>query len=166
MSNEGHAGQGQLYQAECTPEFFDDWIAACRERATKRIPIAVREAVWDYRPWGHRCVMLRQPPDERSPGGIIIPEKARDLMAVGWIVSVGPEVHLRDVSRYASVVPYSNPLDLVGEKVIIGRFAGMQLFFGAAEQLYAGEYAVITAGDIWGALSEPSRTNEQQGEPK
>jgi co-chaperonin GroES (HSP10) len=151
MSNEG-----QLYQTECSPDFFDEWIAECRERAYKRIPHPIRDEVWSFRPWGHRCVMLRRPPDEKSPGGIVIPARAQELMAVGWIVSIGPEVHLRDVSRYASVVPYGNPLDLVGEEILIGRFAGQQLPLSTTEQLYAGSYVVITAGDIWGVLRDPA----------
>jgi hypothetical protein len=130
-----------------------EWIETCRKLFSERQPqLKVHPEVWTFTPWGHRLVFLRKPPDEKTSGGIVIPESAKGKMTTGWIISVGAEICKPDLGRYPSVCPYEHPHDLVGMSALIGFYGGVPLRFDAAlGREYESDYVIITIGDVLGA---------------
>lgn len=71
------------------------------------------------RPLGDRVVVQRVAEDTRSPGGIYIPEVAKEKPIDGIVVAVG-----RGAWRDGQIVP----LDVqIGDRVIVGKYAGSEV---------------------------------------
>lgn len=71
-----------------------------------------------FKPQNDRVIIRRDDAESVSPGGIIIPEKAKDLPVRGTIVRVGTGEKMKDGSH----VP---PTVAVGERVIFSKMAGI-----------------------------------------
>jgi co-chaperonin GroES (HSP10) len=127
--------------------------------------------IYDIKPFGNRMVLVREKPKSFSAtcqacgkrnltsdqdgkcaycgqSGLIaleIPTQARDLPSIGWVVSVGPEVHLANFPR---TVPLSQD-QLVGCKVLFAPYGGHTLNVGdVGETLYEGSYLLIEATQV------------------
>lgn len=68
-------------------------------------------------PLGDRVVVKREESEERTAGGIVLPDSAKDKPARGEIVSVGDGKLLDDGSRSTLQVK-------VGDRVIFSSYAG------------------------------------------
>ncbi len=109
---------------------------------------AIPDDVWDWEPWGHRVLLIR----DLSPdmvGSIVIPANARDTLAAGFVVKVGPDVGLT-TSKFNGDAPFVNPGDMVGSHVIFGRWCGKTILAPMAKNVYDSEWLVMTEDDIWG----------------
>lgn len=74
----------------------------------------------NIRPLHDRVVIRRKPAEEKSPGGIIIPENAKQPLYEGTVVHVGNGKMLED----GTVRP---PDVKVGDQVLFGKYTGTEI---------------------------------------
>ena len=95
-----------------------------------------------FRPLHDRVVVKRIDADEKSGGGIIIPDTAKEKPSQGEITAVGPGG--RDEA--GTLVP----IDLkVGDHVLFGKWSGTEVKIEGVELL------IMKESDIMGVLDEP-----------
>ena len=89
-----------------------------------------------FRPLGDRVVVRRIKEDQKTAGGIIIPDTAQEKPQEGEIVAVGPGA--RDDSGKL------NPLDVkVGDRVLFGKYAGQTVKVDGNELLVMREEDIM-----------------------
>ena len=95
-----------------------------------------------FRPLHDRVVVKRIDAEEKSAGGIIIPDTAREKPSQGEITAVGPGG--RDEAGKLI------PIDLkVGDRVLFGKWTGTEVEIGGVEQL------IMKESDVMGVLDAP-----------
>ena len=95
-----------------------------------------------FRPLHDRVVVKRVDADEKSTGGIIIPDTAKEKPSQGEITAVGPGG--RDEAGQLI------PIDLkVGDHVLFGKWSGTEVKIEGVELL------IMKESDIMGVLDEP-----------
>ena len=100
-----------------------------------------------FRPLHDRVVIKRIDAEEKSKGGIIIPDTAKEKPQEGEVIAVGPGA--RDES--GKVVP----LDLkAGDRILFGKWSGTEVKLDGEELLIMKESDVM--GVIEGA-AKPAR---------
>ena len=87
-------------------------------------------------PLGDRVVVEREESEERTAGGIVLPDSAQDKPARGVIVSVGPGRVLDDGSR-------SDIQLKPGERVLFSSYAGESFKVGDDELLLMREEDIL-----------------------
>ncbi|HTH97967.1 MAG TPA: co-chaperone GroES [Stellaceae bacterium] len=93
-----------------------------------------------FRPLHDRVVVRRIEQEERSKGGIIIPDTAKEKPQEGEIVAVGSGA--RDEQGKV------HPLDVkVGDRVLFGKWSGTEI------KLDGVEYLVMKESDIVGVIT-------------
>lgn len=115
------------------------------------------------RPLNDRVIIKRTSAVETiTPGGIVIPEQARERPQEGIVIAVGPGNRSKDASAQPIVFydPKADPkpsseyiaaarlaLDLkVGERVLFGKFAGTEI------KLDGEDYLIMREDDILGVI--------------
>jgi chaperonin GroES len=94
-----------------------------------------------FRPLHDRVVIRRLNAEEKTPGGIIIPDTAQEKPSQGEIIAVGPGG--RDESGKLI------PIDLkVGDRVLFGKWSGTEV------KLDSVDYLIMKESDIMGVLQE------------
>ncbi|MCC7347613.1 MAG: co-chaperone GroES [Variibacter sp.] len=94
-----------------------------------------------FRPLHDRVVVKRIEAEERSSGGIIIPDTAKEKPQTGEIVAVGPGG--RD--EHGKLIP----IDVkAGDKVLFGKWSGTEV------KIDGVEYLIMKESDIMGVLVE------------
>jgi len=94
-----------------------------------------------FRPLHDRVVVKRIDAEEKSAGGIIIPDTAREKPSQGEVIAVGPGG--RDES--GKLVP----LDVqVGNRILFGKWSGTEV------KIDGVEYLIMKESDIMGVLEE------------
>jgi chaperonin GroES len=94
-----------------------------------------------FRPLHDRVVVKRIDAEEKSAGGIIIPDTAKEKPSQGEIIAVGPGG--RDES--GKLVP----LDVqVGNRILFGKWSGTEV------KIDGVEYLIMKESDIMGVLEE------------
>jgi chaperonin GroES len=102
----------------------------------------LREIPMKFRPLHDRVVVKRIDADEKSGGGIIIPDTAKEKPSQGEITAVGPGG--RDEAGQLI------PIDLkVGDHVLFGKWSGTEVKIEGVELL------IMKESDIMGVLDEP-----------
>ena len=86
-------------------------------------------------PLGDRVVLRRHDPEERTAGGIVLPDAARDKPQRGEVVAVGDGHVRRDGKRVPLTVKE-------GDSVIFSSYAGDEIRVGEEE------YVLLREGDI------------------
>ncbi len=87
-----------------------------------------------FKPNEDRVLVLAAPAEEKTAGGIIIPDTAQEKPQKGTIVAVGPGKK-------------DEPIHLnVGDTVFYGKYSGTEL------QLDGTDYLIMRASDILGSL--------------
>ena len=95
-----------------------------------------------FRPLHDRVFLRRIEAEEKTAGGIIIPDTAKEKPQEGEVVSVGPGG--RDESGKLI------PTDLkAGDHVLFGKWSGTEV------KLDGIEYLIMKESDIMGVLEEP-----------
>lgn len=94
----------------------------------------------DIRPLGDRVVVEREKEDDTTPGGIIIPENAKEPLTRGRVVATGPGALVDGKRR--------EPELKRGDRVIFGKYAGTELDRDGRELL------VMREDDILAVLGE------------
>jgi len=104
----------------------------------------IRESIMNFRPLHDRVVVKRIEGEEKTKGGIIIPDNAKEKPQEGEIVAVGPGV--RDESGKLM------PLDLkAGDRILFGKWSGTEVKIDGQELLIMKESDVM--GVIEGAAA-------------
>ncbi len=94
-----------------------------------------------FRPLHDRVVVRRIEAEEKSAGGIIIPDTAKEKPSQGEVIAVGPGG--RDDS--GKLVP----IDLrVGDRVLFGKWSGTEV------KIDGEELIIMKESDIMGVLDE------------
>jgi chaperonin GroES len=94
-----------------------------------------------FRPLHDRVVVKRIEAEERSSGGIIIPDTAKEKPQQGEVVAVGPGG--RDESGKLT------PIDVkAGDRVLFGKWSGTEV------KLDGVEYLIMKESDIMGVVTE------------
>ncbi len=78
------------------------------------------------KPLGDRVVVRRFEAEEKTAGGILLPDTAREKPQRGRVLAVGPGKTLDDGKRQALSVA-------VGDEVLYGRYAGNEVELGGKE---------------------------------
>ena len=95
-----------------------------------------------FRPLHDRVVIRRIEGEEKTKGGIIIPDTAKEKPQEGEVIAVGPGA--RDES--GKLVP----LDVkAGDRVLFGKWSGTEVKIDGHELL------IMKESDIMGVLDEP-----------
>jgi chaperonin GroES len=96
------------------------------------------------RPLGDRVLVERDKSDEKTPGGLHIPEAAREQMCRGVVLEVGP-------GRVSESGKRIEPSVKKGDKVVFGRYAGQE-----AGQRYepSSDRLLLREDDILGVVEE------------
>jgi chaperonin GroES len=101
-----------------------------------------------FRPLHDRVVIKRIEQEEKSAGGIIIPDTAKEKPMEGEVVSVGPGARGEDGKLH--------PLDVkAGDRVLFGKWSGTEVKIGAEEYLIVKESDIM--GVIEGAAAKKSK---------
>jgi chaperonin GroES len=101
----------------------------------------------EFRPLHDRVVVRRLEGEEKSKGGIIIPDTAKEKPQQGEIVAVGPGA--RDESGKV------NALDVrVGDKVLFGKWSGTEVKIDGNDLLIMKESDILGILDDAGSLKQ------------
>lgn len=93
------------------------------------------------RPLHDRVLVERSNEEEKSKGGIIIPDTAKEKPAQGCIIAVG-QGRVGDDGKI-------RPLDVKkGDKVLFGRYAGTEI------KIEGTEYLMMREEDILGVINQ------------
>ena len=94
-----------------------------------------------FRPLHDRVVVTRIDADDKTAGGIIIPDTAKEKPSEGEVIAVGPGG--RDES--GKIIP----IDLkVGDCVLFGKWSGTEV------KLDGVEYLIMKESDIMGVIEQ------------
>ena len=90
------------------------------------------------RPLHDRVIVKRVEEEEKTKGGIIIPDTAKEKPQEGRVIAVGPGKH-----EDGKVIP----LDVkAGDKILFGKYAGTEI------NLNAEEHLILREDDILGII--------------
>ncbi len=88
------------------------------------------------KPLADRVVVKPAPAEEKTKGGIILPDTAKEKPVIGEVVAAGPGKVMENGTRVALDVK-------VGDKVLYGKYSG-------TEVTYEGEeYLIMREADIF-----------------
>ncbi|MBC7104958.1 MAG: co-chaperone GroES [Firmicutes bacterium] len=91
------------------------------------------------RPLGDRVVVKPLPMEERTKGGIVLPDTAKEKPQQGEVLAVGPGRLLDNGQRVA--------IDLkVGDKILYSKYAGNEI------KMEGEEYLILRESDILGVI--------------
>jgi chaperonin GroES len=101
-----------------------------------------------FRPLHDRVVLKRVDAEEKSSGGIIIPDTAQEKPQQGEVVAVGPGG--RDEAGKLI------PIDLkTGDRVLFGKWSGTEV------KIDGVEYLIMKESDIMGVLTDVAGTRKK-----
>ncbi|MCG6135810.1 MULTISPECIES: co-chaperone GroES [Nostocaceae] len=101
---------------------------------------AVTLSVSTVKPLGDRVFVKVSAPEEKTAGGLYLPDNAQEKPQVGEVVALGPGKRNDDGSR--------QELDLkVGDKVLYSKYAGTDVKLGTEE------YVLLSEKDILAVVS-------------
>ena len=88
------------------------------------------------RPLADRVVVKRTPEEEKTKGGIIIPDSAKEKPIEGEVIAVGNGKVMEDGK--------SRPLDVKkGDRVLFGKYSGTEIKIDGVEHLILREEEVL-----------------------
>jgi len=88
------------------------------------------------KPLNDRILVLRVKEEEKTEGGIIIPDTAKEKPQEGEVVAVGPGKMDEDGKR--------TPLDIKkGDKILFSKYAGTEIEIDGVEHLFMREDDIL-----------------------
>lgn len=91
------------------------------------------------KPLGDRVVIKPSPAEEKTKGGIILPDTAKEKPVIGEIVAIGTGKVTDDGKKI--------PLEVkVGDKVLYGKYSGTEVTIDGAE------YLIMREADIFAIM--------------
>ncbi len=100
-----------------------------------------------FRPLGDRVVVRRVQEEQKTAGGIIIPDTAQEKPQEGEIVSVGPGA-LDDAGKRVA------PEVKAGERVLFGKWSGTEV------KIDGEDLIIMKESDIMGVI-EPGKASKK-----
>lgn len=98
----------------------------------------------NFRPLHDRVLVRRIEADEKTAGGIIIPDTAKEKPSQGEVISVGPGG--RDEAGKLI------PIDIkAGDRVLFGKWSGTEVKIDGEDLL------IMKESDILGVIDEPAK---------
>jgi chaperonin GroES len=92
-----------------------------------------------FRPLHDRILVKRIEAEEKTPGGIIIPDTAKEKPIEGEVLAVGPGA--RDETGVV------RPLDVqVGDRVLFGKWSGTEVLIDGEDRL------IMKEADVFGVI--------------
>ena len=102
-----------------------------------------------FRPLHDRVLVRRVESDEKTPGGIIIPDTAQEKPMEGEVIQVGPGA--RD--EIGKLVP----LDVKqGDKILFGKWSGTEV------KMSGEEYLIMKESDIMGIITGSASSKKKK----
>ena len=98
--------------------------------------MAAKKKSLKLQPLGDRIVVQREASEEKTAGGIVLPDTAKDKPARGTVISVGDGRVLKDGTRAPFQVK-------VGDRVLFSSYAGEEFKVGDRELLLMREEDVL-----------------------
>ena len=93
-----------------------------------------------FRPLHDRVVVRRVEQEEKTAGGIIIPDTAKEKPMEGEVIAVGPGARSEDGKIH--------PLDVkVGDRILFGKWSGTEV------KLDGDELLIMKESDIMGVIA-------------
>jgi len=100
--------------------------------------------VANFRPLGDRVLVKRVKEEEKTKGGIIIPDTAQEKPQEGEVVAVGPGARDEDGERIA--------LDLkVGDRILFGKWSGTEV------KVDGDELLIMKESDVLGVIEQATK---------
>ena len=100
---------------------------------------AISINVSTVKPLGDRIFLKVNPAEEKTAGGILLPDNAQEKPQIGEVVSVGPGKRNDDGSR--------SELDVkVGDKVLYSKYAGTDVKLSGEDYVLLSEKDILAAG--------------------
>jgi chaperonin GroES len=97
---------------------------------------AISINVSTVKPLGDRIFVKVSPSEEKTAGGILLPDTAKEKPQIGEIVQVGPGKRNDDGSRTAPDVK-------VGDQVLYSKYAGTDIKLGNDEYVLLSEKDIL-----------------------
>jgi chaperonin GroES len=91
-----------------------------------------------FRPLHDRIIVKRIAAEEKSPGGLIIPDTAKEKPQEGLVIAVGP-----GEQKNGTLVPVEVR---AGDHVLFGKYSGTEI------KLDGEEHLILRASDILGVI--------------
>ena len=92
-----------------------------------------------FRPLHDRVLVRRLEGEEKTAGGIIIPDTAKEKPMEGEVVAVGPGARSDDGKLH--------PLDVkVGDRILFGKWSGTEV------KIEGTEYLILKESDVMGVI--------------
>jgi chaperonin GroES len=95
--------------------------------------------VANFRPLGDRVLVKRVKEEEKTKGGIIIPDTAQEKPQEGEVVAVGPGARDEDGERIAMDVK-------VGDRILFGKWSGTEV------KVDGDDLLIMKESDILGVI--------------
>jgi chaperonin GroES len=110
----------------------------------------------DFRPLHDRVVVRRLTAEERTTGGIIIPDTAQEKPMQGEVIAVGPGAR----NEQGQLVP----LDVkAGDRILFGKWSGTEVKLSGEELLIMKESDIMGIIEGQPASASPSGRTESAG---
>ena len=93
-----------------------------------------------FRPLGDRVLVKRVEEEEKTKGGIIIPDTAKEKPQEGEVVAVGPGARDEDGD-------YIKPELNVGDRILFGKWSGTEV------KIDGDDLIIMKESDVLGVLS-------------
>ncbi|CAC5345855.1 MULTISPECIES: co-chaperone GroES [Planktothrix] len=97
---------------------------------------AVSLSVSTVKPLGERVFVKVSASEEKTAGGIFLPDNAKEKPQVGEVVAVGPGKRNEDGSRSELEVS-------IGDKVLYSKYAGTDIKLGTEEYVLLAEKDIL-----------------------
>jgi chaperonin GroES len=92
-----------------------------------------------FRPLHDRVLVRRLEGEEKTAGGIIIPDTAKEKPMEGEVIAVGPGARSEDGKLH--------PLDVkVGDRILFGKWSGTEV------KIEGTEYLILKESDVMGVI--------------
>ncbi|MBU6407115.1 MAG: co-chaperone GroES [Alphaproteobacteria bacterium] len=102
----------------------------------------------NFRPLGDRVLVKRVKEEEKTKGGIIIPDTAKEKPQEGEVIAVGPGARDEDGERIK--------MDLeVGDRILFGKWSGTEVTVDGEELL------IMKESDVMGVLAAPTKAKSK-----
>jgi chaperonin GroES len=99
---------------------------------------AISINVSTVKPLGDRIFVKVSPSEEKTAGGILLPDTAKEKPQIGEVVAVGPGKRNDDGSR-------TTPDVKVGDKVLYSKYAGTDVKLGSDEYVLLSEKDILAS---------------------
>lgn len=94
-----------------------------------------------FRPLHDRVLLERLEEDHRTPGGVIVPDTAKEKPVEARVIAVGPGA----IGKGKNILPMSVK---VGDRVVLGKWSGTEV------KIDDKEYVILKEGEILGVIDE------------